>query len=255
MFLFIGVFWGFQIAHWEGEAETDVATASESLFAALEVAGGLVFEVRVEGAAADAHNRFRYVQCRVGRVRQRRRRPFPDVADELMDAAHAGAAGEFIHRHRSAVTRTIQMRPPDIERFAPRITALRDSPRRRLDRPGGRFGPLGIARQLLASPARVGRSFEPTDADDRQMGIVGRILAIAPESWPRGTGFIDEVEQGGQSLFVPELQVLIAGRVDELLIFGIGNTKAIQVNRRHHYQIAASEFWIDFGLAASRIRD
>ena len=36
------------------------------LLAALEVAGGLVFEVRVEGAAADAHNRFRNVQCRVG---------------------------------------------------------------------------------------------------------------------------------------------------------------------------------------------
>ena len=244
----------FQVAHRQREAEADVAAARERLFAALEVAGGLVFEVGVEGAAANAHNRFRNVQCRVGRVRQRRRRPFPDVADELVDAAHAGAAGKFIDRHRRVVTRTIQMSPANVERFAPGITSLRDPARRRFDGPGRRFGPLGVARQSLADPARVGPRFEPTDADDRQMLIVGRILAVAPEARPGSARLIDEIEQGGQRFFVPEFELLVAAGVDELLVFGVGDTEAIQVNRRDHDQIAPRQFRVDFRLAAGRVR-
>ena len=49
------------------------------------------------------------------------------------------------------------------------------------------------------------------------MLIVGRILAIAPVSRARGAGLIHEIEQGGQRFFVPELQLLVAARVDELL--------------------------------------
>src|SRR6188472_2956490 len=95
LFWFVCLFWRFEAAHGKRQPEANVATAGERMVATLEVASGLVFEIGVESTAADAHNRFRYVQCRVGRVRQRRRRPFPHVTDQLVNTANACAAGEL----------------------------------------------------------------------------------------------------------------------------------------------------------------
>ena len=57
-----------KIAHRQREAEADVPPPRERMFAALKVTRGLVFKIRIERAAANAHHRFRNVQRRVAQL-------------------------------------------------------------------------------------------------------------------------------------------------------------------------------------------
>src|SRR5262245_42960531 len=109
------------------------------MLAALVMASGLIFEVGVVAAATNAHHGFGHAKRCVGDVRERRGGPFPDIADELVDAADTGAAGELVDGNRRAVAGTVEMRAADVERFAPRVPALGDAAGRGFDRPSGGF--------------------------------------------------------------------------------------------------------------------
>src|SRR3954453_18384325 len=130
------------------------------------MASRLVFEIRVVSAATNAQYGFGYVQRGIAQFTKRRGGPFPNVADELVDAADAGAARILFDGHRALFARAVQVGAADVERFAPRVAALSDAPWSGLDRPGTRLSPFGIGGQSLSNPARIGPSFVPTDADD-----------------------------------------------------------------------------------------
>ena len=131
-----------------------------------------------------------------------------------------------------------QVRPAHVERFAPRIAALGDAARRGFDGPGAGLGPLGVGRQSLADPTRVGPRFEPADADHRQPLLAACKLAVGPVSRARGAGLIDEVQQRRQRFFVPEFKLLVAAGVDELLVLLVRDAKPIEICRLDVHQVS-----------------
>src|SRR4051812_22268260 len=98
---------GFQVGHGQSQADTDISSARQCVLAALVVARCLVFEVRVEGTAANAHDGFRNSQRWVGDGGKWAGRPFPNVADQLVDAADARAAGKLVDRNWRHMSRSV----------------------------------------------------------------------------------------------------------------------------------------------------
>ena len=66
---------------------------------------------------------------------------------------------------------------------------------------------------------------------------------------------IDEVEQGGQGFFVPELELLVSAGVHKPLIVGIRHTEPVQIHGCDFDEIALCELRIDIRLTACRIGD
>ena len=100
--------------------------AGQRVVAALKVARGLVIEIGVEGPAAQCSSSW-LARCSAGSCLGQRKgvgRPFPDVADQLMHAAHADAAGKLVDADRAARARAPQVGPAAVHGFAPRIAAL-----------------------------------------------------------------------------------------------------------------------------------
>src|SRR4051794_17659813 len=119
---------GFQVRHGQSQTDTDIPSARQCVLAALVVARCLIFEVSVEGTAANAHDGFRNAQRWVGHGGKWAGRPFPNVADQLVDAAHARAARKFVDRNWRDMSRSVQVGTANIERLAPRISPLGDPP-------------------------------------------------------------------------------------------------------------------------------
>src|SRR5690242_11504351 len=90
--------------------------------------------------------------------------PFPDIANELVDAADARAARIFLDGYGAILARAVEVSPADVERLAPRIAALSDAAGSRFHGPGASLGPFGIGRQSFADPAGVGPRLIPTNA-------------------------------------------------------------------------------------------
>ena len=116
------------------------------------------------------------------------------------------------------------------------------------------FRPLGVGWQSLANPASIGPGFEPADANDRQPLFVAQILAVVPISRAGCARLIDEIEQRRQRFLVPELELLVAARVDEPLILFVRHAEAIQIYRLDADEIAFDEFRVSVRRAAGRVR-
>src|SRR5262245_23211171 len=147
-----------------------------------------------------------------------------------MNPSNAGAAGKFVDGDRPAIARTIEVGPPHIERFAPGISALHDPSRGGFNRPCAGFGPFGIGAQAFSDPPRICPRFVPAYADDRKMLLAVVVLAVGPETRAGRAGLVHEVKEGRQSLFVPELELLVTASMDEPQVVGIRDAESIQIN-------------------------
>src|SRR5208283_4258556 len=88
-----------EVAGTYGATEADIAPPAQGVFTTFKLASRLVVQIRVERAAVNA------LQWRgdgVGLIRRQVEvagSPLPDVANQLINPADAGAGGEFAHRH------------------------------------------------------------------------------------------------------------------------------------------------------------
>ena len=161
--------------------------------------------------------------------RKRIGRPLPDVADQLLHAADADAAGKLVDAHRAARARAPQVGPAAVHRFAPRIAPLQQRMACERHRPTAGLDPFGVGRQSLAGPARIGRRLVPADAHHRMIVLAARIAPVAPESRTRMARSIDEVEHGRPDFRVPDGHLLVAAAGHEMVELCVGDRIAIEV--------------------------
>src|SRR5947209_12814830 len=101
-----------EVANAQRAAEADVVLAAERIFTAGELARGLIIEIGIERAAANRLKQ-RLVRALVGQRGDPEEivgRPFPNVANELIDAADAHARGKLLDRHSLSRARSPQVR-------------------------------------------------------------------------------------------------------------------------------------------------
>src|SRR5689334_8142125 len=125
------------------------------------------------------------MQRRVAELSERCGGPLPNVADQLVDAAHAGASGKLVDGDGAVIAGAMEVSASDVERLTPRVAPLCDATRSGFDRPAAGLGPFGVGGQAFADPARVRPGFKPTDPDDGQTTVAALILAVLPIARPR----------------------------------------------------------------------
>ena len=168
----------FERRHGKRQSETDVVPPCEWVLPALVVASRLVLKIRVERAAADALERLGHVERGLRSRAQRRGRPLPNVADQLVHSADALAVGTLVDIHRARAVRAPEVGATDLERLAPGITPLGNPAGSRFDGQSGTFWNLGEAIQYKGAVDVALRS--------GSLGVSGA-LASVPISRSGGT--------------------------------------------------------------------
>src|SRR5262249_24310455 len=103
-----------------------------------------------------------------------------------------------------------------LEHIAPRIPA--EDLRLASNAPACCHLPLGLGRQTVSRPPRIGRGFVVANADHGVISEAHIVTAVHPVARTRLSGAILEVKQMSPDVLRPQLHFLVSASVDEKLV-------------------------------------